>query len=40
MSTPIYHFIVECVIPKGSEYYLGKNNEIVTNCITLNKIIK
>ena len=32
--------LVECTIPKGSEYFLGKNGDIVSNQIILNNIIK
>lgn len=31
---------VKCIIPKGSEYYLGIYNEIVSNCIMYKELIK
>ena len=32
--------IIECIIPKGSVYYLNENNEIVSsNIIVTDKII-
>lgn len=30
---------VKCIIPKGSEYYLGDYNEIVSNCIKYEKLL-
>lgn len=32
-------YIIECTIPKGSTYYLGTNNDIVTDNLILNKVI-
>lgn len=35
------HFITKCIIPKGSEYYINEDHEIVSsNIIVTDKIVK
>lgn len=39
-TKPLKQILVECIIPKGSEYYIGKNNDIVSNKMKFVKILK
>lgn len=36
-----HHFIIKCIIPKGSEYYVNEDHEIVSsNIIVTDKIVR